>query len=62
MQDEMAAAILMKDIGRDFDGSLQYYIAKRLGLKAVVSFDKHFDQLDIPRIKPRDVIEGKFKP
>lgn len=52
IEDEMSAAILMKKIERDFDDTLQYYVAKKMGAEAIVSFDKHFDGLDIPKIEP----------
>lgn len=55
IEDEMSAAILMKEIGRDFDDTLQYYVAKKMGAEAIVSFDKHFNGLDIPRIEPARV-------
>jgi len=55
-EDEMAIAMLMKEIKRDFDDTLQYYVAKKLGAKAIVSFDRHFDGLDIPRAEPKDYI------
>jgi len=58
VDDEMAAAVLMTDVQRDFDDSLQYYVAKKLGAKSVVSFDTHFGGLDIPRTVPKDVIGG----
>jgi len=56
ISDEIAAAILMSKIKRDFDDTLQYYVAKKLGVEAIVSFDKHFDGLDIPRKEPRDYL------
>mgnify|MGYP000509963277 CR=1 FL=1 len=56
MEDEMAASMLMKEIKLDFDDSLQYYIAKKLGVKAIVSYDKHFDKTDIPRKEPSDFL------
>ncbi len=31
LEDEMAASMLMDHIGLDFDDSLQYYVAKKLG-------------------------------
>jgi predicted nucleic acid-binding protein len=57
--DEMAAAIMMGDIKRDFDDNLQYYVAKKLGVKAIVSFDKHLDGLDPPRLEPHQVTQGR---
>ncbi|RLE79077.1 MAG: PIN domain nuclease [Thermoprotei archaeon] len=56
ISDEIAASILMGKIKRDFDDTLQYYVAKKLGVEAIVSFDKHFCGLDIPRKEPRDYL------
>jgi predicted nucleic acid-binding protein len=50
--DEIAISLLKGKIGRDFDDSLQYYVAKKLGVQSIVSFDRHFDGLDIPRREP----------
>lgn len=57
IDDEMSTAILMKEIGRDFDDTLQYYVAKKMGAEAIISFDRHFDGLDIPRIEPSRVFQ-----
>jgi len=27
--------------------AIQYYVAKKIGVGAIVSFDRHFDKLDI---------------
>ncbi len=56
IEDEMAASMLMKLVGLDFDDSLQYYVARKLGVKAIVSFDKHFDRVDIARKEPFDFL------
>ena len=56
MDDEIAASMLMKKLKLDFDDSLQYYVAKKLGVKAIVSYDKHFDKTDIQRKEPSDFI------
>lgn len=56
MDDEIAASMLMKELKLDFDGSLQYYVAKKLGVKAIISYDKHFDKTDIQRKEPSDFI------
>jgi len=54
--DEIAASLLAEKIRRDFDDALQYYVAKKLGAEAIVSFDRHFDGLDIPRTEPNAII------
>ncbi len=55
--DEIATAMLSKSLKRDFDDALQYYTAKKLGADAIVSYDKHFDGLDIPRIEPPEALK-----
>lgn len=55
--EEISAAMLTKRESLDFDDALQYYVAKRLGAQAIVSFDKHFDKLDVPRIEPSRLIK-----
>jgi hypothetical protein len=58
LSDEMAAALIAQKIGLDFDDTLQYYVAKKLGVEALVSFDQHFDKVDIRRIEPRDLLRS----
>lgn len=58
LSDEMAAALITQKIGLDFNHTLQYYVAKKLGVDALVSFDKHFDKVDIRRIEPRDLLRS----
>jgi len=52
--EEMEVAALSGTIGRDYDDSLQYYVAKKLGAERIVSYDRHFDGLDIPRTEPQE--------
>lgn len=56
LEDEMATSIIMDRIKLDYDDSLQYYVAKKLGAKAIISFDKHFDKTDLPRMEPKDLL------
>ena len=51
--DEVAAALLSGKIQRDFDDALQYHVAKVLGVDKIVSYDRHFEGLDIPRVEPK---------
>ena len=55
--DEMAVSMLMEEMKLDFDDTLQYYVAKKLGVDSIVSFDRHFTDLDIPRVEPADVLK-----
>ena len=52
LEDEMAVSMLMDKVKLDFDDALQYYVAKKLGVDAIVSYDKRFDATDIPRKEP----------
>ena len=56
LEDEIAASLLMDRLNLDFDDSLQYYVAEKVGVEAIVSFDRHFDGLDIPRREPSDFL------
>jgi len=56
LPDEMAAALISRRVGLDFDDTLQYYVAKKLGVDAVVSFDEHFDKSDVRRVEPREIL------
>ncbi|MGI0084843.1 MAG: type II toxin-antitoxin system VapC family toxin, partial [Nitrososphaerales archaeon] len=56
VSDEISTAILSQKIGRDFDDALQYFVAMKIGAEAIVSFDRHFDNLDIPRLEPSEVL------
>ena len=56
LEDEMTASMLMESIGLDFDDSLHYYVAKKLGVEAIISFDKHFDKVDLVRKEPSDFL------
>jgi len=38
----------------DIDDSIQYSVALTLDIQGIVSFDKHFDGLKIPRIEPEN--------
>ncbi|RLI19632.1 PIN domain nuclease [Candidatus Bathyarchaeota archaeon] len=49
MDDEIAASMLIKKLKLDFDDGLRYYVAKKLGVKAIVSCGEHFDKTDIQR-------------
>jgi predicted nucleic acid-binding protein len=55
--EEISAAILAEEIGKDFDDTLQYLVAKKVGASSIVSFDKHFNKLDIERREPSYILE-----
>ncbi|MEM2882009.1 MAG: PIN domain-containing protein [Candidatus Bathyarchaeia archaeon] len=56
IEEEMAASILMEKIKLDFDDAIQYYLAKNLGVEAIVSYDGHFDAVDIKRKEPSEFL------
>ncbi len=56
IEDEMAASMLMGKTSLDFDDTLQYYLAKKLGVEAIVSYDKHFDKADVKRREPSELL------
>jgi predicted nucleic acid-binding protein len=59
LEDEVASSILMDKIKLDFDDALQYYVAKKLIVDAIISYDKHFDKLDIVRKEPADFLKER---
>jgi predicted nucleic acid-binding protein len=59
LADERSVAILSGKIGLDFDDSIQFYIAKLTGSSAIISFDRHFDGLEIPRREPSEMLVKK---
>ena len=54
--DELEALQLGKTATLDFDDAIQYFICKTHNLK-IISFDRHFDNKDIIRIEPKDVLQ-----
>ena len=56
VEEEMAAAMLMDKVKLDFDDAVQYYLAKKLGVEAIVSYDRHFDTVDIKRKEPSEFL------
>ncbi len=64
LSEEIAVSLLFVSIRRDFDDSLQYYLAKKTGSRCIVSFDAHFDGLDIQRVEPAELLDenGSSRP
>ena len=56
-EDELAVANTLNKIDLDFDDALQYFVAKKTGADFIVSFDRHFDGLDISRVEPSELRE-----
>lgn len=57
ISDEQSIAILSGKIGLTFDDSVQFYVAKQTASSAIVSYDRHFDKLDIPRTEPPQIMK-----
>lgn len=55
--DEVSASLLAEKMGKDFDDGLEYFVAKKLGMDAIVSFDRHLDGLDLRRVIPKQALE-----
>lgn len=56
VEEEMAASMLMDKVKLDFDDAVQYYLAKKLGVEAIVSYDRHFDTVDVKRKEPSEFL------
>lgn len=53
---ELSAINLSMEYGLDMDDAIQYSSALSVNADGLVSFDKHFDGLKIPRMEPRDLV------
>ena len=56
LTDELQVIGKLEKTKLDFEDGLQYFVAKQFKCKAIISFDKHFDGLEIPRKEPKDII------
>ena len=55
--DKIKATEIMRDEGLDFDDALTAYVARKLNLKVIVSYDSHFDKVQwLKRKTPEDFI------
>lgn len=57
VQDEISVAVLSEKMRKDFDDTLQYFAAVKTGAESIVSFDKDFDFLSIPRTEPNQILK-----
>jgi len=53
---EIKAAELALEKGLDIDDAVQYSATLSAGAECIVSYDKHFDNLEIPRKTPEQLI------
>lgn len=54
--DEVRAIEIAKENSLDMDDAIQYTAALSINANAIVSFNKDFDNLKIPRKEPRQII------
>ncbi len=54
--DMLKAVETVEKKGLDIDDAIRYSAAIAAGVKAIVTFDKHFEGLDIPRAEPAQSI------
>jgi len=52
LTDEIEAIDISYKVKLDLDDAIQYHTASKLKTEAIVSFDKHFNGLKIPRLEP----------
>ncbi|RLE86738.1 MAG: PIN domain nuclease [Thermoprotei archaeon] len=55
--DEIRAIEIAKKTKLDMDDAIQYSVALSVKVDSIVSFDRDFDGLDIPRREPKDIIK-----
>ncbi len=55
--DEVKAIEIAKDQNLSMDDAIQYSAALTTNAEAIISFDKHFNDLKIPRIEPNDALQ-----
>ena len=55
LTNEIKATELALQNKLDMDDAIQYAIALDTNVEAIVSFDKHFNKLKIPRIEPHQI-------
>ena len=59
ISEELKAIDLAEGKGLDMDDAIQYSSALSLGARGIVSFDRDFDGLDLPRLEPHDLISER---
>ncbi|MFQ5710246.1 MAG: type II toxin-antitoxin system VapC family toxin [Candidatus Geothermarchaeales archaeon] len=57
LSDKLKAVDVSLDKRLDVDDSIQYSIAQAIDADGIVSFDKHFDGLEIPRVEPQSFFQ-----
>jgi len=57
--EEVRAVELAQKKKLDIDDAIQYAVALSIGADAIVSFDKDFNNLEIPRLEPVEIIDKR---
>jgi predicted nucleic acid-binding protein len=60
LSEEINAATIAVQGKLDMDDAIQYSVALSTGVNTIVSFDKHFNNLNIPRKEPHQVSRNQF--
>ena len=55
ISEEVDAVDLAAECSLDMDDAIQYSSALSAKIDTIVSFDRHFDGLKVPRVEPKDV-------
>lgn len=56
LEEDTEAFASAEKFGLDFDDGLQFTVAQRLGVEAIVSFDRDFDKVPIKRLEPSALV------
>jgi len=57
LMDEVDAIDMSYEANLDLDDAIQYHVASTLNAEAIVTFDKHFNGLKIPRLEPQQIVK-----
>ncbi len=60
ISEKMKVINIASETGLDIDDAIQYAIALSVNAEAIISFDKHFDNLKTPRREPKDIVNLKM--
>ncbi len=56
--EEVKAIEIAEEKGLDMDDAIQYSTALSVKVDAIISFDKDFNGLEIPRKEPKDILDS----
>lgn len=57
IQEEKQILEIAKQSEMDFDDALQYSVAQRENIDQIISYDSDFDNTDIKRVEPGEILE-----